>query len=168
MDRLVEGIVPEVGAANSQVWQLVPGSIYDGDTLMVQRDGTEMKIRLCGVDAPEQEQPLGIAARDHLRSLVDQGDGSIEVVPVEKDRYGRMVAELFVQPRAGLGYQPGEEIALNAQMVKDGYAYHYAQYSDQCPNGAILAGLEAEAQQQQQGVWRDPNAVKPWDYRRRQ
>lgn len=168
VDGIVENVVPEVGAANSEVWQLVPGSIYDGDTLRVQRNGTEMKVRLCGIDAPEKDQEMGIAARDHLRSLINKGDGSIMVVPVEKDRYGRMVAELFVKPRSGLGYEPEEEIAVNSQMVRDGYAYHYAQYSGGCPNGGMLAQLESEAQQEKAGVWQNENAQRPWDYRHSQ
>ena len=87
----------------SQIAQLVPGSIYDGDTLRVNLNGVETRIRLCGIDAPERDQPLGIAARDHLRSLINQGKGSIVVVPVKQDRYGRTVAELYIQPRSGLG-----------------------------------------------------------------
>jgi endonuclease YncB( thermonuclease family) len=165
LDDITGSVVPDVGAANSEVWRLVPGSIYDGDTLRVQRDGTEMKIRLCGIDAPEKGQAMGIAARDHLRSLVNKGDGSLIVVQVEKDRYGRSVAELFVKPRAGQGDQPGEEISLNAQMVADGFAYHYAQYSGNCPNGSLLAGIEAEAKAAKLGVWKNPSAQKPWDYR---
>ena len=76
------------------------------------------------------------------------------------------VAELFIQPRAGQGYQPQEEIAVNAQMVADGYAYHYAKYSADCPNGALLASLETDAQQQRQGLWTNPDAERPWDYRK--
>jgi endonuclease YncB( thermonuclease family) len=149
----------------SQLYQLVPGSIYDGDTLRVTDGSQEIKIRLCGIDAPEKDQPMGIASRDHLRSLINKGDGTIIVVPVEQDRYGRTVAELFIKPRPGQGYQPEEEIAINAQMVMDGYAYHYAQYSDGCPSGSMLASLEAEAAQQRRGVWTNPNAERPWDYR---
>jgi micrococcal nuclease len=111
---------------------------------------------------------MGIEARDYLRSLINKGDGSVIVVPVEGDRYGRTVAELFVQPRSGLGYQVEEEIAVNAQMVLDGYAYHYAQYSDSCPNGEMLAQLESDVQQERVGVWSNPNSQRPWDYRRSQ
>jgi micrococcal nuclease len=108
---------------------------------------------------------MGIEARDYLRSLINKGDGSVIVVPVEGDRYGRMLAELFVQPRPGQGRQPEEEIAVNAQIVRDGYAYHYAQYSSNCLNGAMLAYLESDAQQEKVGVWNNPNAQRPWDYR---
>ena len=56
----------------------------------------ELKIRFCGIDGPERDQAGGIESRDHLRSLIAQGDGSVIVVPVEVDRYGRTVAELFI------------------------------------------------------------------------
>ena len=44
------------------------GSIYDGDTLRVVRGNEELKIRFCGIDAPELKQPLGVESRDYLRS----------------------------------------------------------------------------------------------------
>jgi micrococcal nuclease len=98
--------------------ELVPGSIDDGDTLRVTDGQMETKIRLCGIDALEKDQPMGIESRDHLRSLVALGDGSIVVVPVERDRYGRTVAELFVKLRKLS--QPEEEISLNGQMGRMG------------------------------------------------
>ncbi|NET34928.1 MAG: thermonuclease family protein [Cyanothece sp. SIO1E1] len=169
LPRLIErwtniSLVSEV--PESDHWQVVSGSVYDGDTLRVQRDGEELKIRFCGIDAPEKDQPLGIASRDHLRSLIDQGDRSIIVVPIARDRYGRMVAELFMQPRPGLGYQLGEEIFLNGQMVADGYAYHYGRYAGNCPNGEQIGSIEQVVREQGLGVWAEPEAVKPWEWRR--
>ena len=144
---------------DSEYWHLVEGSIYDGDTLRVQRDGQEIKIRLCGIDAPEIEQPLGIESRDHLQSLLDQGDGTVIVLPIEKDQYDRTVAELFVPV-----VDREEEIHINSQMTYDGYAYHYEQYSDSCPNqGAIILG-EERAKSENLGVWAG-NYQLPWDYR---
>ena len=148
---------------DSEVYRLVEGSVYDGDTLRVQRCGEqceELKIRLCGIDAPEMDQPMGEAARNQLRSLIDQGDGTLIVLPVEQDRYGRTVAELFV-PVVG----QEAEIHLTSQMVMDGYAYHYERYSGGCPNGQLLAGVEEQARSRSAGVWANPSAVKPWDYR---
>ena len=147
----------------SRTMQLVPGSVYDGDTLRVSNGVQELKIRLCGIDAPEHDQSMGIASRDHLRSLLNQGNGEVIMVAAEVDQYGRTVAELFVKKSGGSN---GEEIALNAQMVRDGFAYHYAQFSQTCPNGSTLANLEAQAKQEHLGVWKDANAQRPWDYRR--
>ena len=151
---------PWVG--ESEQYQLVPGSIYDGDTLRVTDGSKEIKIRLCGIDAPEKEQPMGIEARDHLRSLIAQGDGSLIVVPVKRDRYERTVADVFVVVPSS-----EEEIHLNTQMVLDGYAYHYAQYSGDCPDDYLLTKVEERAKQQKLGVWADPSAIQPWEYRQR-
>jgi endonuclease YncB( thermonuclease family) len=41
-------------------------------------------------------------------------------------------------------------------MVADGYAYHYAQYSGDCPNGGLLAAIESQAQAARRGVWSIP------------
>ena len=149
------------GGQNTEWYQVVAGSIYDGDTLRVERGGQELKVRLCGIDAPEIEQPMGIEAREYLRSLVAQGDGSIGVVSIEKDRYERTVADLFVTVSAG------EEIHLNSQMVMDGHAYHYEKYSSSCPQPEVLVMAEKIAKEQSAGVWSNPNAEKPWDYRKR-
>ena len=156
-DTLATDTMPD-----SEYYQLVPGSVYDGDTLRVQRNGQELKIRLCGIDAPEKDQAMGIESRDHLRSLINQGDGTLIVLPVEQDRYGRTVAEIFV-PVVG----QEAEIHLTSQMVMDGYAYHYERYSGGCSNGQLLAGVEEQARSRSAGVWANPTAMKPWDYRNR-
>ena len=156
------GVVSGLGdqtMPDSEYYQLVPGSVYDGDTLRVTDGLQELKIRLCGIDAPEVDQPLGIEARDHLRGLLDRGDGIVIVLPIEQDQYDRTVAELFVPTDTG-------EIHLNSQMTYDGYAYHYEQYSDSCPNQSAIALGEERARAEEVGVWMDLNAVKPWDYRR--
>jgi endonuclease YncB( thermonuclease family) len=160
--EVVAEALPGEADAGGQVYRLVPGSVYDGDTLRVSDGAQELKIRLCGIDAPEKDQLMGVESRDHLRSLIDRGDGSLVVVPVEQDRYGRTVAEIFV-PMSGTE----EEIHVNSQMVLDGMAYHYARYSGGCPNGMLLAGAEDRAKAQSAGVWAKAGAVNPWDWRKR-
>jgi endonuclease YncB( thermonuclease family) len=106
-----------------------PGSIYDGDTLRVFCNGEELKLRLCGIDAPEKAQAGGIESRDYLRSRLSD-NAQVTVSPIETDRYGRTVAEIF------LG-----ETFINAEMVREGHAWHYQRYSGNCPNrGAIAEG----------------------------
>ncbi|KZL51218.1 MULTISPECIES: thermonuclease family protein [Cyanophyceae] len=57
-------------------------------------------------------------------------------------------------------------------MLKFGMAFHYSQYSHNCPNKIALENAEAMAspaagiaKQNQVGVWQG-NHQKPWDYRR--
>ena len=58
-----------------------------------------------------------------MQLFIDQGDGSVELIPVETDCYERTVAQVFVVR------EDDSEVHLNSQMVMDGYAYHYAQHS---------------------------------------
>jgi micrococcal nuclease len=139
--------------------------VIDGDTIRTP-DGRS--IRLCGIDAPEVAhrgkpgQALGEAAKGKLEALIKAAGGRVIVSPIETDRYGRTVAEVFVPLR-------GEaEKLLNYELVRAGMAYHYRQYSQNCPNGAgSLEAAEAEAKRQRLGVWaRDYE--KPWEFRRAQ
>jgi endonuclease YncB( thermonuclease family) len=134
--------------------------VHDGDTLWIAQDGNEEKVRLCGIDAPELEQPLGPDSRNHLQQLVDQSpSGEVGVISVERDQYDRLVAEVFI-PGSG-----DEEIHVNSQMVADGMAYVYERYVDGCPNGMVIAGAEGRAQEASLGVW-SGGQMPPWEYRR--
>ena len=147
-----EGVIPEE-------WQVKEGSIYDGDTLRVVRGSEELKIRFCGIDAPEKKMPMGIASRDHLRSLVDISNGEVLLVPIEKDRYGRTVAEVYVKDSRSTA------INLNVQMVRDGYAWHYERYSGNCPIRGEFAIAQELAQKEGLGIW-NGNPQPPWEWRK--
>ncbi len=146
---------------DATAWRVKPGSIYDGDTLRLIGNERELKIRLCGIDAPELAQPLGIESRDYLRSLIDKGDGTIYVQPIEEDRYGRTVAELWILIKPDFERQ----IHLNTAMVEAGMAYHYQQYSGNCESAENLGWAEKIARDDKLGVW-NGNHQKPWDYRK--
>jgi endonuclease YncB( thermonuclease family) len=77
------------------------------------------------------------------------------------------VGEVYVKANFP-GAQPGEELMLNAEQVKAGMAYTYKKYAANCAQFEILEEMEREAQGQRRGVWGDPGAVKPWDYRKGQ
>ncbi|WP_099069249.1 thermonuclease family protein [Nostoc linckia] len=149
----------------SEDWTVA--SVADGDTITVKRDGETKKIRFCGIDAVEKQQKLGPQAKTYLQSLIDKGDGTVMVIPIEQDKYGRTVAEVFVKPRPGTpGYRSEEEIFLNGDMVRAGFARHYTRYSNNCPNKVVIEQSEQMAIASKAGVWNDPNAVPPWEFRK--
>jgi len=128
--------------------------VPDGDTLTLEGG---QKIRLCGIDAPEKVQPLGDESREFLQGLV-QGKQVI-VIPVESDRYGRLVAEVLI---------PGSpEVSVQEELLKAGMAYAHPQFIDRCWNGEVFESAEAIAIEQRQGVWAG-DYQRPWDYRRQQ
>ena len=96
-------------------------SCYDGDTC---RSNIGEKIRLACIDTPElrgkRANPVPAkAARDYLRELVIGREVGIR--RITKDRYGRTVAELFVN---------GSNV--QQQLVASGHADIYWKYAHQC------------------------------------
>jgi endonuclease YncB( thermonuclease family) len=133
--------------------------VSDGDTIAVDCDGEKLKLRFCGIDAPESKQPLGAESKALLSKLVE--GKQVIVRPMEQDRYDRTVAEVSVK----VG---NDEYAhnVNTEMVRTGMAYHYKQYSSNCPSREAIAEAEDEARSKKIGVW-SGDYEKPWEYRKK-
>ena len=65
--------------------------VSDGDTSAVDCSGKELRIRFCGIDAPEKAQPLGMESKALMTKLVD--GKQVYVTAIESDRYGRTVLQ---------------------------------------------------------------------------
>jgi micrococcal nuclease len=165
-DAPVQSVKSKGSVPLSEHWQVV--SVADGDTLTVSSDGRKERLRLCGIDAPEVAhgnkpgQPLGKEATEKLQSLVGNAGSDVIVVPIEKDRYGRTVAEVFVQKP-----NSQEETFVNGEMVMAGLAYHYSRYSGSCMNRDVIERGEEIAKGKKVGVW-SGNYQRPWDFRKAQ
>jgi micrococcal nuclease len=77
------------------------------------------------------------------------------------DKHGRTIADAFIP----VGNE--QEIHVNSQMLSDGMAYVYPEFVERCPNAAIIKQAERMAKTGMIGVWANPTAMKPWDYRQR-
>ena len=137
--------------------QLIVLSVGDGDTLKVQDGQTKITVRLACVDAPERAQtPWGQAASERLKQLLPIGQ-VVQLREVDRDRYGRTVAEVSVNGQS-----------INLQMVQEGMAVIYPKYFHNC---AATQGqyrqAEAIAKQQGIGVWNpnNPLLTMPWQFR---
>jgi endonuclease YncB( thermonuclease family) len=140
--------------------EVVANSIYDGDTFRVRCSGREQKIRLCGIDAPEAKQPLGIESRNYLRSLIAKAKGQVIVIEMHRDKYNRTVAEVLFDTPEG-------EQSVQEEMLRGGMAYHYKQYSGNCHNREVFDSAEEIGRSQQRGVWKlQGGGQRPWDYRK--
>ncbi len=124
-------------------------SVHDGDTITILSGTTKYKIRLFGVDCPELGQPFGQNARQFTAGLVF--GKTVKVFYSSKDRYRRYL---------GTVHLPNGKI-LNRELVANGMAWHYAQYSDD----PITIGLQVKAKAKKLGLWRDSNAIAPWQWR---
>jgi micrococcal nuclease len=87
-------------------------NIADGDTITVlSKDKQQVRIRLCGIDAPEGGQPFGSKSTLFVRSLAARK--TVEVDVRDTDRYGRTVAVIILPDGSN----------LNEKIVKAGYAW---------------------------------------------
>lgn len=123
--------------------------IQDGDTLTVLVEKTQMRVRLDSIDAPESKQAFGSRSR---QSLAEMCVGkAANVADLGKDRYGRTIGRVSC---AG--------VDANAEQVRRGMAWVFVKYA---PAGSPLYKLEAEAKSAKRGLWSDPHAVAPWEWR---
>ena len=122
--------------------------VSDGDTISVLKAGRSVKIRLEGIDCPEGGQDFGAKAKRFTSELVFGKD--VQVKEVTLDRYGRIVARVYVD---------GKDTSL--ELVKAGLAWHFKRYS----SDPILASAEQEARSLKKEIWSVPNPIPPWEYR---
>jgi len=123
--------------------------IKDGDTIEILYNGKSQIIRLAHIDCPEKKQPFGNAAKKYTSNLCF--GKNVRIIPTgKKDRYKRLIAEVYVGSRC-----------VNKALVKAGMAWHYTKYSDDTE----YAQLEKKARQKRVGLWSDQNPVAPWIWR---
>ena len=87
-----------------KVSQCHVGYVYDGDTVELLCDGVSSTARLIGFDTPEtrdascdRERALGKKATIRLRKIITSG--KVKIIRDGHDRYGRELAQIFVEGR---------------------------------------------------------------------
>ncbi len=128
--------------------------IVDGDTGEFLYNGElPLMIRLQHIDAPEKrgKQPYGNKAKQILSDLCF-GQKVTVITDGEFDMGGRLIGEIINE----------ENINVNKEMVRLGYAWHFKKYSEDLSYDI----LEKEARNNRRGLWQEPSPVAPWNYRR--
>jgi micrococcal nuclease len=138
----------------ASAWEGVVVKVLDGDSLRIRRSGKIEEIRLYGIDAPEYRQPYSNKAKQYVRRMVNGREVAVEEMDI--DRYGRIVALVTLKDRL-----------VNRELVEAGLAWYYPRYCRRQPLCGELAELEARARRQGRGLWRDPDPVPPWEWKRR-
>ena len=103
--------------------------VVDGDTADVMIDlgfdtWVRARLRFKGVDTWEkrtrnlEEKAKGIAASEFTKEHLEMNDGKFIIQSYGKGKYGRILAEIFVDI-------DGEETSLNKLLIENGHAYIY-------------------------------------------
>lgn len=131
--------------------------IIDGDTVvLLDQNNKQHKIRLQGIDAPERKQPFGKKSKDFLSDSIAGKDVSVEFA--KKDRYGRIIGKIIFN-----------NVDVCLEQIQAGLAWHYKKYQREQNKEDRVAYAEAEiyARANSLGLWSDPYAIAPWDWRKR-
>jgi endonuclease YncB( thermonuclease family) len=131
-----------------QIWDGKVVGVTDGDTITLLVGTEQKKIRLAEIDAPEKSQAFGNLSKMMLSEKVFGKE--VRVTITNKDKYNRYVGKITCNGRN-----------INEEMVKEGYAWNYKQYS----HNPEMAFAEFEARKNQSGLWQLP-ATPPWDFRK--
>ncbi|MEZ0209276.1 MAG: thermonuclease family protein [Candidatus Paceibacterota bacterium] len=127
-------------------------SVIDGDTIHIDMDGVDEKVRFIGINTPEtvdprtQVQCFGKESSERLKDLA-----SGEIVRLEyddtqsmRDAYGRLLAYVYLE----------DGQMLNRKMIADGYAYEYT-YLTPYKYQSEFRDLQNIARTSGRGLWNE-------------
>ena len=124
-------------------------SIDDGDTIIVDMNGTDEKVRFIGVDTPETKDPrkpiqcFGRAATEFTKNLIGNRPVRLEADPTNtnRDRYNRLLRYVYLP----------DGTLVNAEIIKQGYGFAYVNFPVQKMDE--FRSLQKEAREQNRGLW---------------
>jgi micrococcal nuclease len=134
-------------AAEAQTLSAVVRRVVDGDTIYVDLAGHAEKVRYIGMDTPEVhhprrgEEPGGREATLLNRRLVEGRTVRLELDVQRRDRYGRLLAYVYVG-----------DMMVNAELVRLGFA----QVMTVPPNvrhASLFLKMQREAREAGRGLW---------------
>jgi micrococcal nuclease len=131
--------------------------VVDGDTIHVlMPDGTTEKVRFIGVNTPEsttRHEPYGEEASAYAKRRLPKGlTVWLEVDVALRDKYGRMLAYVWLERPSSLSPEEIRAKMFNAELLIEGYAQLMTippdvRYVD------VFTPLQAEARDAGRGLW---------------
>ena len=123
--------------------------VLDGDTLVLQdAEKKRYTVRLAGIDAPEPKQPFYVQSARSLAALCFRKSAQVEWS--ERDERKRVLGSVTCAGKDA-----------NAEQLRRGMAWGSPKSTR--PTSALYE-LETYARLRRIGLWKDDNAVPPWEF----
>lgn len=124
--------------------------VSDGDTIHIDMDGRDEKVRLIGINTPETVDPrrpvecFGKEASTRMKELAGGKIVKLEYDDTQstRDAYNRLLAYVYLE----------DGQMLNRKMVAEGYAYEYT-YMTPYTYQNEFRQLQTLAQSSERGLW---------------
>ena len=123
--------------------------VLDGDRIVVTDRAGAHRVRLFRIDAPELEQAYGREAAAALYKRI--GGKLVRVEWMAQDTSGWILGTVFL-----------DDLEINRQMIDEGCAWHDRR-TGPAPH---YSAAEKKARDAKLGLWADPAAVNPMNFRR--
>lgn len=127
-------------------------NVIDGDTIDVDLDGQEYRLRYIGVDTPERDEPYYQEATAANRQLVDDQTVILVKDVSETDRYGRLLRYVYLL----------DGTFVNAELLRQGMA-RLVTFPPDVAQQAYFGQLQAEARTANLGLWARNELTGPCD-----
>ena len=137
-------------------------AITDGDTITItDANKEEHRIRLGEIDAPEKSQEYGKESAVEIKDLLLGKD--VKVFWKKKDRFEWKTSDHQTKTGRIIGGVYLDDRFINRELVERGAAWHYKEFS----KDETLAIAQTYAKDHKYGLWANPDAVPPWEYRKK-
>ena len=128
----------------------------DGDTIIVDMNGTQETLRFIGVDTPETHKPntpvqcYGPAAAAFTKNLIGGQRVRLEAdsLNTNRDRYNRLLRYVYLP----------DGTLINKQIIANGYGFYYPYFP--FSKAKEFAAAQGSAQAAHKGLWGNCRPVK--------
>ena len=134
-------------------WQGRVSHLPDARTLVVEQAGVKRTVTLYALRTPEADEPFADAAYDffsgHLKGQ------RVDIQPVHSPGQGALV------------YVLGSQDSINAQMLRQGWAWIQDAYCEKARLCGRLNDIQSQAERLKRGIWQKiPEDTPPWRWLR--
>lgn len=126
--------------------------VIDGDTVIVDIDGREVKVRMIGIDTPEsvaseyyekENTEQGEIASEYTKNLLKGKQVYLEYDVEKVDKYGRTLAYIYLEDQTTM---------VNEILIEEGYAMIMT-ISPNVKHAKTFYQLQKQAQKAKKGFW---------------
>lgn len=166
--KVESGVIGESLLANEEIrksptYQVL--RVADGDTIHINYNGKDEKVRFIGLDTPETKDPrkpiqcFGREASTKMTELAENKKVRLEFdkTQSERDKYGRLLAFVYGEDNKNLAYE----------MIRQGYGNEYTYNSNPYKYQNEFKEAARKAREENKGLWAENtcagDATKPAD-----
>lgn len=170
INLITDGAMPAAATSTIGNMDCLVTNIISGDNITVNSEGTQINVKLYGMEAPAMPQinnthsglrkPGQPYAREAFISLANKilhQQVKLEIVQIVSAPQPSYLQAIATVKLAGRN--------INLEMVAEGMGWAYRAFPDQ-PYAAEYAHAQGRARARKLGLWAQDNPLPPWEFKK--